>query len=99
MVQEDRILPIRLIMFWPFLNLRGAPDVRASDINEEMKVAAAYAIASLFLNISCLKPIYYRLLDEGCTGGSGGVADAARKSGSQVQRTNEEINTCYCSDS
>ena len=26
---------------------RGALDVRASDINEEMKVAAAYAIASL----------------------------------------------------
>ena len=35
-------------MFWHFPGVfRGALDVRASDINDEMKIAASYAIAEL----------------------------------------------------
>ena len=44
-MKEDKQMCIRDRAF-PGI-FRGALDVRASDINEEMKVAAAYAIASL----------------------------------------------------
>lgn len=62
---------------------RGALDVRASDINEEMKMAASYAIASLVsddeLNEEYILP---KAFDErvGKTVAAA-VADAARKSG------------------
>lgn len=62
---------------------RGALDVRASDINEEMKIAAAYALASLIseeeLNAEYIIP---RPFDKrvGPTVAAA-VADAARKSG------------------
>lgn len=62
---------------------RGALDVRASDINDEMKMAASYAIASLVseeeLNAEYILPMAF---DEriGKTVAAA-VADAARKSG------------------
>ncbi|MDP4108572.1 MAG: malic enzyme-like NAD(P)-binding protein [Bacillota bacterium] len=62
---------------------RGALDVRASDINDQMKIAAAYAIASLVsdkeLNAEYILPAAF---DErvGKTVAAA-VADAARKSG------------------
>ena len=62
---------------------RGALDVRASDINDEMKVAAAYAIASLVsdeeLNAEYILPAAFdpRVKDAVAEA----VADAARKSG------------------
>jgi malate dehydrogenase (oxaloacetate-decarboxylating) len=62
---------------------RGALDVRASDINEEMKIAAAYAIASLVSDEE-LSPEYIipRAFDPrvGKTVAAA-VAEAARKSG------------------
>ncbi len=62
---------------------RGALDVRASQINEEMKVAAAYAIANIITDEE-LTPDYIipSALDERvvkCV--SAAVAEAARKSG------------------
>jgi len=62
---------------------RGALDVRASDINEEMKVAASYAIASLVEEDKlCEEYILPMAFDEriGKTVAAA-VADAARKSG------------------
>ena len=62
---------------------RGALDVRASDINEEMKIAAAYALANLIsdeeLNAENImpKPFDPRVRDAVATA----VAEAARKSG------------------
>lgn len=62
---------------------RGALDVRASDINEEMKVAAAYAIAGLVgddeLNDEYILPAAFdkRI----CAAVSSAVAQAAKKSG------------------
>lgn len=62
---------------------RGALDVRASDINEEMKVAAAYAIAGLVsddeLNAEYVLPAAFdkRI----CGAVSSAVAEAAKKSG------------------
>ena len=62
---------------------RGALDVRASDINDEMKIAAAKAIASLVsdaeLNAEYILPTPFdsRIKDAVATA----VADAARKSG------------------
>lgn len=62
---------------------RGALDVRASDINDEMKIAAAYAIAGL-VDSKDLKPDYIipeafdPRLKEAV---SAAVAEAARKSG------------------
>lgn len=62
---------------------RGALDVRASDINDEMKIAAAYAIASLVsdeeLNAENIMPKAFdpRVKDAV----AGAVMDAARKSG------------------
>lgn len=62
---------------------RGALDVRASDINDEMKIAAAYAIAS-FVTEDKLKPDYIipSALDRNVAAAvAKAVADAARKSG------------------
>lgn len=62
---------------------RGALDVRASDINDEMKVAAAYALASLVsdeeLNVEYILPAAFdpRVKDVVAKA----VAEAARKSG------------------
>jgi len=62
---------------------RGAFDVRASDINEEMKIAAAYALANLIsddqLKADYIIPEAYdpRVRDAV----AGAVADAARKTG------------------
>jgi len=62
---------------------RGALDVRASDINDEMKVAAAYALASLVseeeLNADYILPAAFdpRVKDAVAKA----AADAARKSG------------------
>ena len=62
---------------------RGALDVRASDINDEMKIAAAYAIASLVsdyeLRTDYIIPKAFdkRLKDTVANA----VADAARRSG------------------
>lgn len=62
---------------------RGALDVRASDINDEMKIAAAYAIAGLVddseLNEEYILPAAFdpRVKDAV----SKAVAEAARKSG------------------
>ena len=62
---------------------RGALDVRASDINSEMKVAAAYALASLVsdeeLNADYILPAAFdpRVKDTVAKA----VAEAARKSG------------------
>lgn len=62
---------------------RGALDVRASDINEEMKMAASYAIAELVadeeLNAEYILP---KAFDERvCKAVAKKVAEAARKSG------------------
>ena len=62
---------------------RGALDVRASDINDEMKIAAAYAIASLVLDAE-LKPEYVIPAPFDPRVGetvAKAVAEAARKSG------------------
>ena len=61
---------------------RGALDVRASDINDEMKVAAAYAIAGLVsdeeLNADYILPAAF---DPRVKDAVAAVAEAARKSG------------------
>jgi len=69
---------------------RGALDVRASDINEEMKIAAAYALANL-ISEKELRPDYIipaafdpRVKDAVASA----TAEAARKSG--VARINEQ---------
>jgi malate dehydrogenase (oxaloacetate-decarboxylating) len=62
---------------------RGALDVRAKDINDEMKIAAAYAIAS-FVTPDKLAPDYIipSALDRNVASAvAKAVADAARKSG------------------
>jgi malate dehydrogenase (oxaloacetate-decarboxylating) len=62
---------------------RGALDVRAKEINDEMKIAAAYAIAS-FVTPDLLAPDYIipSALDRNvATAVAKAVADAARKSG------------------
>lgn len=62
---------------------RGALDVRAKDINDEMKIAAAKAIAS-FVSEGQLKPDYIipSALDKGVAKAvAAAVAEAARKSG------------------
>ena len=62
---------------------RGALDVRASDINDEMKIAAAYAIAS-FVTADKLSPDYIipSALDRNVAAAvAKAVAEAARKSG------------------
>jgi len=62
---------------------RGALDVRASDINEQMKMAASYAIASLVSDDElCSEYILPKAFDErvGKTVAKA-VADAARASG------------------
>ena len=62
---------------------RGALDVRASDINEEMKIAAAYALSSLVSNDElCADYIIPPAFDDRVCGKvSAAVSDAARKSG------------------
>lgn len=62
---------------------RGALDVRASDINDEMKMAASYAIASLIsdeeLSVDYILP---KAFDKRIAGTvAAAVAEAARKSG------------------
>ena len=62
---------------------RGALDVRASDINDDMKIAAAYAIAS-FVDDDKLSPEYIipSVLDRSVASAvAKAVSDAARKSG------------------
>ena len=62
---------------------RGALDVRASDINDEMKIAAAHAIAG-YLPEAELRPdcIIPSALDRGVAAAvAGAVSDAARRSG------------------
>ena len=62
---------------------RGALDVRASDINDEMKIAAAEAIASVIPENE-LKPDYIipdAFNKEVCAAVAKAVADAARKTG------------------
>lgn len=62
---------------------RGALDVRASDINDEMKIAAAYAIAS-FVTDDKLSPDYIipSALDRNVAAAvAKAVAEAARKTG------------------
>ena len=62
---------------------RGALDVRASDINDEMKVAAAYAIAGLVsdeeLNADYILPAAFDSRVKDAVANA--VAEAARKSG------------------
>ncbi len=62
---------------------RGALDVRASDINDEMKIAAAHAIASLVsddeLNADYILPAAFDSRIKDCVAEA--VAEAARKSG------------------
>lgn len=62
---------------------RGAFDVRAKDINEEMKVAAAYALASLVSEEElCAEYIIPKAFDKRvCAAVSKAVSEAARKSG------------------
>jgi malate dehydrogenase (oxaloacetate-decarboxylating) len=62
---------------------RGALDVRASDINDEMKIAAAYAIAN-FVTDADLKPDYIipsALNKDVAPAVAKAVVEAARKSG------------------
>ena len=62
---------------------RGALDVRATDINEEMKMAASYAIASLVSDEE-LSPAYIipKAFDKRVGKAvADAVADAARKTG------------------
>ena len=62
---------------------RGTLDVRASDINDDMKIAAAYAIAS-FVDDDKLSPEYIipSVLDRSVASAvAKAVSDAARKSG------------------
>lgn len=73
---------INNVLAFPGL-FRGVFDVRASDINEEMKMAAAYAIAGL-IDASELKPSYVipKAFDERVKDAvASAVAEAARKSG------------------
>ena len=62
---------------------RGALDVRASDINEEMKLAAARAIASCVpdeqLSAECIMPVAFD--PQVIHAVAAAVAEAARKSG------------------
>ncbi len=62
---------------------RGALDVRASDINDDMKIAAAYAIASFVTEDKlCADYIIPSALDKSvATAVAEAVAEAARKSG------------------
>ncbi|MPM00148.1 hypothetical protein SDC9_46371 [bioreactor metagenome] len=62
---------------------RGAPDARASDINEDMQIAAAYAIAGLVsdeaLNAKYIIPAAFDPRMQNAVAAA--VAEAARKSG------------------
>ena len=62
---------------------RGAFDVRASDINEEMKLAAAYALAGLIsdeeVSDECIMPAAFD--PRVCPAVASAVADAARRTG------------------
>ena len=72
---------INNIMAFPGI-FRGALDVRASDINEQMKLAAADALASLVsdtLSSECILPSPFDPRAVGAV--SAAVADAARRTG------------------
>lgn len=72
---------INNLMAFPGI-FRGALDVRASDINEEMKLAAADALASLVsdtLSAECILPSPFDPRAVGAV--SAAVADAARRTG------------------
>ena len=57
-VQAEVTFPNQINKFWLSPGIfRGALDCRASDINEEMKIAASFAIASL-VEDNKLKPDY-----------------------------------------
>ncbi|MBI5158880.1 NADP-dependent malic enzyme [Candidatus Micrarchaeota archaeon] len=73
---------------------RGALDVRAKKINEEMKVAAAYAIAGVItdseLNEENVVPSAFD--ERVCPAVASAVAEAAMKTGvARVKKTKEEI--------
>ena len=73
---------INNVMAFPGI-FRGALDVRAREINDEMKVAAAYAIAGLVsdeeLNEECIVP---SALDKRVAPAvAAAVAEAARRTG------------------
>lgn len=72
---------INNLMAFPGI-FRGALDVRASDINEEMKIAASDALASLVsdsLSAECILPSPFDPRAVGAV--SAAVADAARRTG------------------
>ena len=72
---------INNLMAFPGI-FRGALDVRASDINEEMKIAAADALAALVadtLSAECILPSPFDPRAVGAV--SAAVADAARRTG------------------
>ncbi len=80
--RSDFMNQINNVLAFPGI-FRGALDVRAKDINDEMKIAAAYAIAGL-VGKDELRPEY--VLPEPFDSRVGpavarAVADAARKSG------------------
>ena len=61
---------------------RGAFDTRASDINEEMKMAAAYALAGLVGDDLCADYIVPAAFDERvCPAVAAAVSEAARRTG------------------
>jgi len=80
--RSDFANQINNVLAFPGL-FRGALDVRASDINDEMKIAAAYAIANI-IPVGDLKPEYIipGAFDKAVAPAvATAVADAARKTG------------------
>ena len=57
-LQVEAIFQIKLIMFWRSRNFSWSFDVRAKDINNEMKIAAAEALANL-ISEDELSPEYF----------------------------------------
>ena len=80
--RSDAPNQINNVMVFPGI-FRGALDVRASDINDEMKIAAARAIASLVsdeeLNADYILPAAFDSRLKDCVAKA--VAEAAKKSG------------------
>ena len=80
---EEVIFPIRPIMFWHSRAYSEESDVWASDINDRMKIAAAYAIAGL-IEEKDLTPdhiIPNPFDSRGSKAVAAAVAEAARASG------------------
>lgn len=80
--RSDQPNQINNVLAFPGI-FRGALDVRASDINEEMKMAAAYAIAGVIsdeeLSADYIMPLAF---DQRVTGAvAQAVAEAARRTG------------------